>query len=291
MAENKKLECLKKLQDILKERFELEQQEQSLPAELRRREALLAASSLKLKQLTEKHENLLNELSDLTTRYEEASKQRTDYEKQIEFLNTQREYEAINKQIEEAKNQETSLLKLRKAKELENDRVASELESQEQLVQEQGLEVEDEKGKISGQLESIDNRIKEIDEKCIEIKGEDISDELYAKFCNIIRKKDGLGVVPVHGQVCMGCNRLLPIQFVIDLRLKENAGEIEYCPYCSRIIWYEKLDAELEKNYIFEQYGFSKKKTEVQHEKGGEIEVESYDASLSDDDFEDFDDV
>ena len=291
MAENKKLECLKKLQDILKERFELEQQAESLPAELRRREALLAASTAKLQQLSEKHVNLLAELSDLTTRYEEASKQRTDYEKQIEYLNTQREYEAINKQIDEAKNQETSLLKLRKAKELESDRVDGELETQTELVEEQTAEVEDERGKISGQLEAIESRMREIDERCIEIKGQDITDELYAKFCNIIRKKDGLGVVPVHGQVCMGCNRVLPIQFVIDLRLKENAGEIEYCPYCSRILWYEKLDAELEKNYIFEQYGFSKKKAEVQHDKGGEAETESYDASLSDEDFEDFDDL
>ena len=291
MAENKKLECLKKLQDILKERFELEQQAENLPAELRRREALLTASSTKLQQLKLKHENLLAELSDLTVKYEEASKQRTDYEKQIEFLNTQREYEAINKQIDEAKNQETSLLKLRKAKELENERVSEELENQIQTVNEQTAEVEEERGNISGQLEDIQNRIAEIDLRSEEIKGEDIPDELYAKFCNIIRKKDGLGVVPVHGQVCMGCNRVLPVQFVIDLRIKENAGDIEYCPYCSRIIWYEKLDAELEKNYIFEQYGFSKKKTETQHDKGGEVETESYDASLAEDDFDDFEDL
>ena len=41
MADNEKLECLKKLQDVLQAKFELEQQVETLPRELRREEAEL----------------------------------------------------------------------------------------------------------------------------------------------------------------------------------------------------------------------------------------------------------
>ena len=46
---------------------------------------------------------------------------------------------------------------------------------------------------------------------------------------------------------------VLPMQFVIDLRLKQEKNDFDYCPYCSRILWFEKLDPEVEKNFIFEQ--------------------------------------
>ena len=39
MAENEKLECLRKLQDVLQEKFSLEQQVESLPADLKREES------------------------------------------------------------------------------------------------------------------------------------------------------------------------------------------------------------------------------------------------------------
>ena len=41
MAENEKLDCLRKLQDVLQEKFTLEQQVETLPRELRKEEAVL----------------------------------------------------------------------------------------------------------------------------------------------------------------------------------------------------------------------------------------------------------
>ena len=128
----------------------------------------------------------------------------------------------------------------------------------------------------------------ELEEKCQEIKNGTISDELYAKFSNIVRKKNGLGVVPVHGQVCMGCDMVLPVQFVIDLRQKQEHNEIDYCPYCSRIIWYEPLDPETEKNYIFEQLESRGTESKSSHKESAQ-ESDSYDESMGmDGGFEDF---
>ena len=148
---------------------------------------------------------------------------------------------------------------------------------------------------VSFKEPSIYNMVFEIaalDQSCLEIKGSMISDELYDKFSNIVRKKGGVGVVPVHGQVCMGCDMVLPVQFVIDLRMKQEHNEIDYCPYCSRIIWYEELDPETEKSYIFEQLeskgtGSESKASAASAE--SQQDTDSYDESMGmDGGFEDF---
>ena len=206
----------------------------------------------------------------------------------MEFLSTQREYEALSKQLEEAKVAEHTLLKQRNSRTKESEKLKKDTEAKAAEVEAQKAKVEEERTKVDTQLSGIQSKIAELEEKCQEIKNGTISDELYAKFSNIVRKKNGLGVVPVHGQVCMGCDRVLPVQFVIDLRQKQEHNEIDYCPYCSRIIWYEPLDPETEKNYIFEQLESRGTESKSSHKESAQ-ESDSYDESMGmDGGFEDF---
>ena len=253
MAENEKLDCLRKLQEVLQEKFALEQQVETLPRELRREESVLKTMEKELSDLQTLSSDTIDEVKSLSIRYEDAFQTRTGYEKQMEFLSTQREYEALSKQLEEARANEETLLKQRNSRTKESEKLKKDLEAKVAAVDEQKAKVEEEKAKVDSQLSGINEKIAELDAACQEIKGSTLSDDLYDKFCNIVRKKGGVGVVPVHGQVCMGCDRVLPMQFVIDLREKQEKNEIDYCPYCSRIIWYEQLDPETEKNFIFEQ--------------------------------------
>ncbi len=288
MSEIDKLECLKRLQDVLSTKFELENQIETLPANLRHEEKVLEEETLKYQELEEKFASLTEEVKSLSIRYEDAFNTRTGYEKQMEFLNTQREYEALSKQLEEARVQESTLLKRRNSKNQEIDIVRSELAQQAAAVEAQKAKVDEERGRIEGVLSDIESQIAQKNEECEAIKSNNISEDLYNKFANIVKKKKGIGIVPVYGQVCMGCDRVLPMQFVIDLRLKMQQNEIEYCPYCSRIIYYEQLDEEREKNYIFEQLEASKTegKGSAEAAKG---DTDSYDESMGmDEGFEDF---
>ena len=206
----------------------------------------------------------------------------------MEFINTQREYEALTKQLDEAKLSEQTLLKSRNQKRAELEKINIELDAQEKICEEQKSVVDAEREKISSVLDSICAEIDELNKKCIEIKGNVISDELYSKFTNISKKKNGYGIVPVHGQVCTGCDMVLPMQFVIDLRLKQEKNDFDYCPYCSRIIWFEKLDPEVEKNFIFEQLEATKadgKAVSVDSKQ----DVDSFDESMGmEDGFDEF---
>ena len=128
MAENDKLECLKELQEALRVKFELEQQVEMMPVNLRKEEANLKEANEKYLELTEKFNSVTEEVKSLSIRYEDAFQTRTGYEKQMEFLNTQREYEALSKQLDEAKVQEQTLLKQRGSKNAELDKLSAELD-------------------------------------------------------------------------------------------------------------------------------------------------------------------
>ena len=291
MADNEKLECLRRLQDVLQEKFALEQQVETLPKELRREESVLRTEEKEFADLQALAAETADEVKSLSIRYEDAFQTRTGYEKQMEFLNTQREYEALSKQLEEARANEETLLKQRNSKTKESEKLKKELVDKEAAVEAQKAKVEEERAKVDSQLNGINEKIAELDKACLDVKGEAISDELYEKFSNIVRKKGGVGVVPVHGQVCMGCDRVLPMQFVIDLRLKQQENEIDYCPYCSRIIWYEELDPETEKSYIFEQLESKGTSESKSASSSGESQQDSdsYDESMGmDGGFDDF---
>ena len=291
MAENEKLECLRKLQDVLQEKYKLEQQVETLPRELRREEAVLRNVEKEFSDLQALAAETADEVKSLSIRYEDAFQTRTGYEKQMEFLNTQREYEALSKQLEEARANEETLLKQRNSKTKESEKLKKELVEKEEAVNAQKAKVEEEKAKVDSELEGIQDKINALDAECLAVKGNVISDELYEKFSNIVKKKNGEGVVPVHGQVCMGCDRVLPMQFVIDLRLHQENNEIDYCPYCSRIIWYEPLDPETEKTYIFEQLESKGTSESKSSSSSGEAQQDSdsYDESMGmDGGFEDF---
>ena len=262
MAENEKLDCLRKLQDVLQEKFRLERQLENLPKDLRNEENILRNIEKEFSDLQQLASDTVDEVKSLSIRYEDAFQVRTGYEKQMEFLNTQREYEALSKQLEEARANEETLLKQRNSKTKESEKLRKQVEEKEADVNAQREKVAAEQAKVDTQLSGINEKIADLDRQCLEIKGCVISDELF------------------------------PMQFVIDLRLKQEKNEIDYCPYCSRIIWYEALDPETEKSFIFEQLeskgtGSESKAASSSHD--GSQDADSYDESMGmDEGFEDF---
>ncbi len=290
MSRNEKLDCLKKLQVILQKKFILEDKIKSIPANLKAEETLLASAREKYQNLSDFYESLQNEQKSLAIRYDDAFNKRSEYEKQMEFINTQREFEALTKQLEEARISEQSFLKLRDSKTNELERVRTELEAQKSELDTLEEKVREEKSKVDSEIAGITDEISTLDAECEAIKGDKIFDDLYEKFSNIVKKKDGFGIVPVYGQVCTGCDLILPVQFVIDLELKSEKGEIEYCPYCSRIIYKETLDEDVERSYTFEQLESQKGEGKsVSQEESVSSESDNYDESMGmDEEFEDF---
>lgn len=80
---------------------------------------------------------------------------------------------------------------------------------------------------------------------------ENLDPEVVFKFERIIKNKMGIGIVAIKRNVCMGCHMILPVQFANEVRIGE---EYVFCPYCSRILYYEE-SAEGEEDFNIEDTG------------------------------------
>jgi len=229
---------LKNLQEVLSQKYEIEREINEIPKTLVTKAELIA----RLKRaFTEKNSKLLEadeRLKKIRGRLEEAQMKREGFEKQMDLIKTQREYEALDKEIKDSTEKEQQLRKelLKEEKDLEELRVS--LSRDEELIAQQEEELTQEQEKIKAEsagkrelLEKLTEQEKEI------IPG--LDEDIIFKFERIIKSKSGIGIVPVKGSVCTGCHMVLPSQFENEVRAGDK---ILFCPYCSRILYYEEAD-------------------------------------------------
>lgn len=252
MSDDKKLESLKSLQREIKIKLSLLAQKNSYEEQKTRHMAELNEMEAQLEQLLNSKAQAEEDLKNKARDYDNAKIGVVEIQKKFDTISSQKDYDALQKALNEAEATEKSALLSKKAKETELLDLTRLVEEKTKEHEEKKLQVEEPDKDINEKCEDIERQIAEIDGRIAEIKGDVIDDDLYKKFLNIAEKKGGDGFVPVNGQVCRGCNMVLPMQFVIDLRLKQANGEIDTCPYCSRMIYYEKLDDNLEKSYYFD---------------------------------------
>ena len=170
----------------------------------------------------------------------DAENARETYEKQMDLIKTQREYEALDKEIKTAIEKEQQFRKDILKEEKTSEELAHALEREESMIKQQEEELKSEQQKIEKESKSREKLLKDLrkEEQQI-IPG--LDEEIVFKFERIIKSKAGLGIVPIKGDVCTGCHMLLPAQFVNDVRVGEN---IRFCPYCSRILFHQETDQE-----------------------------------------------
>lgn len=236
---------LSQLQVVLAKMFAIEDEIKEIPMALADKEAVLQKTKITYLELHEKSERVKEELKSLRTRLDEAGVKRETCEKMMETITQAREFETLQKEIEEAKNAEQTLRKGLIAKEKFYDELNTKLTIQEEIMAQQTEEVEEETkvkdSQIAEKQAELDKIVAEKDELA-----KNFDQNLLFKFERIIRNKGGIGIVPVHGIVCEGCHMTLPAQFVNDVRrstLNEDSSneesDIHFCPYCSRVLFYE----------------------------------------------------
>ncbi|MBN2858685.1 MAG: DNA-binding protein, partial [Sphaerochaetaceae bacterium] len=135
---------LRDLQDILAKKFSIMEEIVEIPRTLETKEELLNRGK---KLYIEKHEKIQKtseELKSLRLSLDEAEVERENYEKQMEVISTQREYEALEKEIADASLKEQSFRKSLLAKEKYLGELQEQLEEHEQLMEIQEEEVQNE---------------------------------------------------------------------------------------------------------------------------------------------------
>lgn len=231
-------ENLKTLQDILSEKIELEQKIQEIPKLLVTQEELLTRMKKSFIEKNQEYEKsksaeieYRNSLADAEAKIEKA-------EKQMEQISTQREYEALDKEREDAEDKAKDL----RSKLLKEERVLLDLDEQikqnQALIEQQEKDLEEGRRGIEEEVAAKKAQVSELSQKEKSL-APDLDPEVLFKFERIIRNKMGRGIVAIKGGVCLGCHMILPAQFANTVHEGE---EIVFCPYCSRILFYEESE-------------------------------------------------
>lgn len=242
------LSKLQELQDILSEKYKVESELKDIPRALNTKLELV--NRLK-KSYVEKNDRLQNgkdKVNELRIHMEDAEREREKYEEQIVSISTQREYEALVKEIRDASEREQNFRKELQREQKFIEELQQSIEREESLIKDQEEEVSAEQKKIEQESAKRQEVLNELTVKEEQITP-GMDEEMIFKFKRIIRSKGGKGIVPLRRSVCTGCNMILPAQFVNDVKAEK---EVLFCPYCSMILFHQVESAEGEMDFDFD---------------------------------------
>jgi len=258
MVTTEVFENLKSLQEILVQKYELEGKKSDAPKQLSNQEDLLAKTQKEFIELKSNYDETQEKVNQLKTQLDEAVKSREEGEKGVANSTTHREYEALEKQITEAKLLEEQVRKDLQREEKDLAELNERLKNTEESIKFNESELNSSRESLNKELASYDNKLAKLkveedkvtkninkiysSEENAELKAQ----EILFKFQRIIQRNSE-GIVSVRNGVCSGCHMILPANFANEVREGED---INFCPYCSRILYYEEVAEDQQENYF-----------------------------------------
>lgn len=237
---------LKDLQEVLVEKYQIEAKKSEAPKQLSSQEELLAVLKKEYIAKNNEYDSIKEKVLKIKFDLEQAVKSRESGEQGMDNITTHREYEALEKQVNEAKALESDLRKELQKEEKILTELKENLKISEDMISGQENELAEGKASLDKQINEYEEKLKELKEKEDSITP-GLSDEILFKFERIIQRNTE-GIVSVKDEVCNGCNMILPSQFV---NLVREGNSINFCPYCSRILYYEESENDTADNHYF----------------------------------------
>ncbi|MDR0443767.1 MAG: C4-type zinc ribbon domain-containing protein [Treponema sp.] len=236
MVTENDLDKLRSLQDIICEKIGLERGIQEIPKLLNTQEEMLTRLKKTFIEKNQEYEKIKLAEGEIRNKLFEAEMIREKAEKNMDLISAQREIEALDKEIRDAqKNEQQYRTELQ-----QKDRLLGDLDEQIKqhtaLIKQQEKDLEERRKGIETEIAEKQKQIDDLRKKESKIT-ENLDSEVIFKFERIIKNKMGIGIVAIKGNVCMGCHMILPTQFANKVRIGE---EFIFCPYCSRILFYEE---------------------------------------------------
>jgi len=158
------------------------------------------------------------------------------FQAQLNQVKTNKEYSALNGEIGRTRADnsliEEEILKIFDQMDAENQKIAKEkefLKSEEGKLAQQKKKFDEEIGRIKAEADGLNAQRALLAGK--------IDKAVLTKYERIVKSKDGLAVVPVEGNSCQGCFRILPSQVIHEIRTKK---ELVCCGSCARILYIEE---------------------------------------------------
>ena len=228
-----KLKALYRLQIIDSQISKLQIVRGELPNEVANLEDDIASMEIRLANMANEVKAIEESISQNKTRIMDAKALAKKYEKQLEGVKNNREYDALNKEIEiQGLEQQAADKRIKNANfELEQKKNAITALDAELVGRKQDL-----KNK-KGELESIiaETEKEEANLNVDREKAVSVADERLVASYNRIRTsmKNGIGVAVIMRESCGGCFAGIPPQRQADIKLRKK---IIVCENCGRVL-------------------------------------------------------
>lgn len=236
---------LKSLQVILGRKYELENKINEAPKQLDSQGILLDRMRKEFIEKNHIYENIKEKVLQLKRELDEAVSARESGEKNMDSITTHREYEALEKQISEASAKEAEVRKSLQKEEKSLAELNDSIKTMEEMIKAQENDISESRKTLDGQLDNLKAELVNLNNQENEIIP-GLDQEVLFKFQRIIQRNSE-GIVAVKNGVCTGCNMILPAQFANEVH---EGDSILFCPYCSRILFYEESEENTQETYF-----------------------------------------
>ncbi len=234
-AIREQLRRLVELQKIDKEIFDFNKEIQEKPAFLAQVKEEFESKKTHLKTLEEKLKGIqvdrkTKEL-ELKAKEDEIAKANA----QLSQIKTNKEYTAKLSEIEHIKADKSIAEEKILISYDESDKVSAEIEAEKKMVAEHEKEYLARKKEVEDLVKTLQEKVNILDGQRKQLTP-DVDKELLARYELILRKKEGLAIVPVKKSSCGGCFMNVPSQQVNELQMHDH---LVACEICTRILYLE----------------------------------------------------
>ncbi|MCX6339778.1 MAG: C4-type zinc ribbon domain-containing protein [Candidatus Aureabacteria bacterium] len=227
------------VQEKERQLLDLEESKERLPRLLEEIHGRIAEAEGDLHEIKASVKELQMKKKELEIDSESALEAVAKYEKQQFEIKSNVEYQALQKEINDRKIENSRI----------EDRIIEVMEKvdeKERLVRSSEEALTREREKLAAEEKIVSKEVAKLDARINDLKGErdkllpDISQAILRKYQRIFANKRDTAIVPLVNYVCGGCHMRLPPQIANNVR---KTDELVICENCSRILyWPEGLE-------------------------------------------------
>jgi predicted nucleic acid-binding Zn-ribbon protein len=224
-----------KLQAVDTEIYSLNDEKAAKPQEFKVLQDAFEAKKAGLAALDKQLQDLLKQRKDAELELASKEEATKKLQTQLYTLKTNKEYQAMLQQIQDSKA-DASLIEDKILGLMEQaDKIKKDTEVEKQHLGEEEKVFNAEKLKVDNRIKAIDDRLNQLDAQRKQIIP-DIDPKILSQYDRILASRDGLAIVGVKNNSCLGCNMFVPPQVINLIRMYDK---IITCEICNRILYVE----------------------------------------------------
>ncbi|BDV44471.1 hypothetical protein GURASL_33940 [Geotalea uraniireducens] len=147
-------------------------------------------------------------------------------------IKTQKEYQAVLKEVSAAKKQKSELEEQLQQKRTQIEELSGEIAAREEELASLEANIDSQKAEIQGSIDRLEQEIS-VDAAAKEATAKSIPASLLKRYGALREKRQGIAVVAARDGNCSGCNMNLPPQLYNSLF---RTDELVLCPHCQRML-------------------------------------------------------